>query len=84
MSKHGGGGRYDAIFRFQRGVFKKINEKWWMKENSKAMYVTSKVKVSQEKKWMNERMKERKKEKKEKYEKKIYIRVSVKWTPRVL
>jgi hypothetical protein len=25
-SKHGGGGRYDAIFRFQRGVFKKINE----------------------------------------------------------
>jgi hypothetical protein len=42
-----------------------------MKENSKAMYVTSKVKVSQEKKYiMNEWKKERKKEKKEKYEKK--------------
>jgi hypothetical protein len=23
MSKHGGGGRYDAIFRVQRGVIKK-------------------------------------------------------------
>jgi hypothetical protein len=40
-----------------------------MKENSKAMYVTSKVKVSQEKKWINKKNKERKKEKKEKYEK---------------
>jgi hypothetical protein len=38
-----------------------------MKENSKAMYVTSKVKVSQGK-WINEKQ-ERKKEKKEKYEK---------------
>jgi hypothetical protein len=40
-----------------------------MKENSKAMYVTSKVKVSQEKKWWINEKKERKKEKKEKYEK---------------
>jgi hypothetical protein len=45
-SKHGGGGRYDAILEFKgEYFFKKC-----MKENSKAMYVTSKVKVSQAKK----------------------------------
>jgi hypothetical protein len=57
-----------------------------MKESSKAMYGTSKVKVSQEKKWMNERKKERKEgRKKERKEGEIWekekIWVCVKWTP---
>jgi hypothetical protein len=47
-SKHGGGGRYDAIFGVQRGVFFKKRERE-EKESSKAMYGASKVKVSQEK-----------------------------------
>jgi hypothetical protein len=44
-SKHGGGGRYDAILEFKGEYFKKQKRK-----KKKAMYRTSKVKVSQEKK----------------------------------
>jgi hypothetical protein len=35
MSKHGGGGRYDAIFRVQRGVIKKNRRKFKRGANKK-------------------------------------------------
>jgi hypothetical protein len=46
------------------------------------MYVTSKVKVSQEKKIYTQWKKETKNEKNEKYEKEKKIWVCVRWTPR--
>jgi hypothetical protein len=41
MSKHGGGGRYDAIFRVQRGAIKKSSKGCKLKKNQ-----NSDVKVS--------------------------------------
>jgi hypothetical protein len=66
-SKHGGGGRYSAVLEFKGEYFFKKNEMMIEKKNLKAMYVTSKVKVSQGKNIyiINERKKERRKERKE-------------------
>jgi hypothetical protein len=61
-SKHGGGGRYDAIFRVQRGAIKK--SKLWCE---------SLVTECMTKKWMNEKKNERKKERGEKEKKYEYV-----------
>jgi hypothetical protein len=80
-SKHGGGGRYDAIFRVQRGaILKKVKRA--ANEKKSKLRCESLVTECMRKKWMNEKKNERKKErKKEEKKRKIWVCAKIKWTP---